>query len=211
MHFPAILILEFLGKSGTTLVMRALYRLSLFIAVVWFAGVSAHAQAEPSAYRYEGALFGGVEYSNYHASFPYASGIRMSGIGGFADWNFVGGHIGVEGAARFLRWGGFYDTNESSYLAGPRYLFPSWHRLQPYGKVLVGLGRINYPFQIGSASYFAVAPGGGVNYRFSSRWTVRADYEFQWWLNSPGYANQPNHGFTPNGVSIGVAYRFFPR
>ena len=194
-----------------TLVMHALCRLSLFTAVVWLAGVLAHAQAVPSAYQYAGALSAGVDYSNYHASFPYASGSRLTGIGAFADWNFAGGHIGVEGAARFLRWGGFYDTSESSYLVGPRYLFPRWHRLQPYGKALVGLGRIQYPFQIGNASYFAVAPGGGVNYRLNYRWTVRADYEFQWWLDSPGYANEPKHGLTPNGLNIGVAYRFFPR
>jgi opacity protein-like surface antigen len=73
------------------------------------------------------------------------------------------------------------------------------------------VGRIHYPFQIGDAIYFAFAPGGGVNYRLSYRWTARADYEFQWWLNSPGYANEPSHALTPNVVNIGIAYRLFPR
>jgi opacity protein-like surface antigen len=200
-------------SSGRLLLLRTGKKVFIWLALLLAPmGASlAHAQAAPSAFRDAASIWVGVDYSNYHASFPYASGIRMTGMGGFADWNFTGGHIGVEGRANFLRWGGFYDTTESSYLAGPRYMFLRWHRLQPYGKALIGVGSIHYPFKIGDASYFAFAPGGGVNYRLSYRWTVRGDYEFQWWMNSPGYPNQAKHGLSPNGASIGIAYRLFPR
>ena len=73
----------------------------------------------------------------------------------------------------------------------------------------MGNARIAYPYAIGDASYFALAPGAGANYRMSRKWLLRIDYEYQIWLNSPGYANEPNRGLTPNGFGVGVAYRVF--
>lgn len=69
------------------------------------------------------------------------------------------------------------------------------------------MGRIHYPYAIGDASYFALAPGAGTEYRVSRRWMLHADYEYQIWRNSPGYATEADHALTPNGVHIGVAYR----
>jgi len=66
------------------------------------------------------------------------------------------------------------------------------------------------PFGIGDASYLALAPGAGSEYRLSHRWLLRAEYEYQMWLNSPGYANQPHHQLDPNGIHIGVAFKILP-
>ena len=55
------------------------------------------------------------------------------------------------------------------------------------------------------------------NYPLTHRWILRGDYEWQIW---PSFAGPPtynrttgtvvqhNSGLTPNGISVGVAYRF---
>ncbi len=169
---------------------------------------TAQAQVVPSATGPGRALWVGAEYSNIDASFPYASGQRLWGIGGFADFHLVS-HIAVEGEARFLRFNSFQGETEDNYLAGPRYLVRRFGKLEPYAQCLVGMGKIQYPFQIGSGSYLALAPGGGANFRLSRKWTVRGEYEYQLWLNSPNIANEPSHELTPSGFHVGIAYRLF--
>jgi opacity protein-like surface antigen len=73
----------------------------------------------------------------------------------------------------------------------------------------VGDGKIHFPFAIGDASYLALAPGAGANYRLSHRWMLRVEYEYQMWRDSPGFADEPKHELTPNGFHVGVAYRVF--
>lgn len=170
--------------------------------------VSAKAQVAPSAYLRPYSLWVGAEYSNVHASFPYQSSQRLTGVGTFADINW-NGRISLEADARFLHFGGFEGSTESSYLAGPKVFIFDQGRFQPYGKFLIGIARIHYPFEIGDDSYFALAPGFGSGYRLSRRWMVRAEYEYQLWQNSPGFSNEPNHELTPNGFHVGLAYQIF--
>lgn len=168
----------------------------------------APAQVAPSAYKGPKSLWVGAEFSDVNASFPYQSGQRMEGVGAFVDFHLYP-HLGFEGDARFLRFGGFGDTKESSYLAGPKAFFFEKGRFRPFGQFLVGEGKIHYPFAIGDGSYLALSPAGGVDYRLSHRWMLRGEYEYQIWHNSPGFANEPNHELTPNGFHVGVAYRVF--
>lgn len=148
----------------------------------------------------------GVEYSNIHAGFPYQSGQRLWGVGGFADYHY-NHSIDIEVEARFLRFNSFYGETEDNYLAGPRYLVETLGKCQPYGQFLVGLGKIQYPFKIGSGQYLALAPGGGMNYRISRKWTLRGEYEYQLWPESPNFANEPAHQINANGFHVGIAYR----
>lgn len=171
--------------------------------------VPAHAQVTPSAYGAEASLWVGTEYSNVSASFPYQSGQRLQGIGIFADF-YPNNRLGLEGNVRFLPWGGFEGSTESSYLAGPKIFFFTRRQLRPYGKFLVGAGKIHYPFNIGDATYLALAPGAGAEYHLNHRWMLRVDYEYQIWHNSPGYVNVPDHQLTPNGFHLGIAYRLSP-
>jgi hypothetical protein len=171
------------------------------------AGV-ARAQAVPSATRPNHVLWVGGEYSNISAGFPYESSQRLWGVGAFADYHLTS-HIGVEAEARFLRFNSFYGETEDNYLAGPRYLAGRFGRLEPYAQCLAGLGKIQYPFAIGSGSYLALAPGAGASYRLSRRWALRGEYEYQLWPNSPNVANQASHEITPNGFHVGVAFRLF--
>ena len=170
--------------------------------------VSARGQVVPSAAGPGHSLWVGAEYSNVNASFPYQSGQRLWGIGCFADYT-VRGHIGVEAEARFLRFNSYYGETEDDYLAGPRYMIRPFGRLHPYAKFLAGLGKIQYPFQIGNGTYLALAPGAGVDYRIGRRWSLRAEYEYQFWPNSPNIAFEPAHELTPSGFHAGIAFRPF--
>lgn len=169
----------------------------------------ARAQSPPAAVGPAGQVWAGAEYSNSTASFPYESGQRIMGASGFAEV-LLNYRIGLEGEANFLPVGGFEGSTESSYLAGPWAVLSFRGRFVPYAKFLVGEGRIHYPFSIGNASYLALAPGAGVDYRVKSRWVLRVEYEYQLWPNSPGYADEPDHELTPNGFHVGLAYRAWP-
>jgi len=183
---------------------------SLLCLILVFAGalsaLPTEAQVVPAAFRGPDTLWAGAEFSLYNPSFPYQSSKKIQGVAAFADFNLYE-HFGLEANARFLSLGGFHGETEQSYLAGPRYRMHSWGKLQPWAQTLTGVATIHYPFSIGTANYFAIAPAVGVNYRLRSHWLVRAAFEEQLWLNSPGYANMPDHPLRPSGVSIGMAYR----
>ncbi len=188
---------------------RLLFSLLVLVVLIGaLAALPVRAQVVPSAYRGPDTLWAGASYLNFDASFPYQSGSRLSGAGAFVDF-FWSSHLGVEGTVRFLRFGGYAGETESNYLGGPVYRFRPIGRLRPFARVLVGNGRIHYPYDIGDAGYLAVAPAGGVSWRLSPNVAVHGAYEYQYWLNSPGYSNQPDHPLHPNGVQIGVAYRIF--
>lgn len=189
--------------------LRKICRIALpitFCTVLAFA--PARAQVVPSAYGPGASLWAGAEYSNISASFPYQSNQRLEGVGAYVNYN-LNGRYGLEGDARFLSFGGFQSSTERNYLVGPDIFFLARGRFRPYGKVLVGVGQIHYPFAIGDASYFALAPGAGTDYRLSHHLKLRLEYEYQMWQNSPGYSNEPKHELTPNGFNVGVAYRVF--
>jgi opacity protein-like surface antigen len=167
---------------------------------------SACAQAVPSANYPLRTLWVGVQYSNVHAGFPYQSSQRLSGISFFADYH-IQPRLSIEADARFLYMGGFNGQTETNYLAGPRFAIWNTGKLRPYGQFLVGLGAMHFPFNIGDGRYLALAPGGGVNYRLSRRWSLNGEYEYQLWPGSPNLSNQPAHAITPNGFHAGLAYR----
>jgi len=170
--------------------------------------VMMHAQVAPSAYRGSDTVWVGVDAAYVNASYPYQSGQHLEGLGVFADFN-MNVHFTIAASAHFLNFGGFEAETESSYLVGPKFRFRRHGGFQPYAQGLLGVGSIQYPFTIGHAHYFDVAPAAGTTYRLSSRCQLRAEYEYQVWVNSPGYANEPNHQLRPNGFHAGVAFRPF--
>jgi outer membrane receptor protein involved in Fe transport len=169
--------------------------------------LAARGQAVPTATG--PLLFLGVEYSNVHAGFPYQSDQRLWGIGAFADYHITS-HFDAEAELRFQRFDSFYGETENNYLAGPRYAVRRYGKLQPFAQCLAGVGKIQYPFQIGTGSYLAVAPGAGADYRIASRWSLTGKYEYQFWPGSPGVAGEPAHLIAPSGFHVGVAFRVLP-
>jgi opacity protein-like surface antigen len=165
-------------------------------------------QSGPAALTSTQSLWVGADFTNMQVGFPYQSNWRMSGIGTFAlyNWNHA---IGIQVEANFLRFNSFYNENQMSFLAGPRYTFLHSPKWRPYAQFSVGDVRTRYPFEIGTGNSFALAPAGGLDYNLTPRWAIHAQYEYQFLLNSPNFTDEPHFGMRPNGINLGISYRLF--
>jgi hypothetical protein len=179
--------------------MRTLLLSLCLLALGTWATQCCHAQASPAAVGPGSSLAIGGTFSQYQMDY----GKRwLGGTGVFADLNLTQ-HIGIEGEARWLRLNQFANTNETTWLAGPRVSYGYW-RLEPYVKVLAGQGHFNFPYNYASGNYFVIAPGGGLDWHAGHRWRVRLiDVEFQDW---PQFTYGNLH---PYGFSTGISYRLF--
>jgi opacity protein-like surface antigen len=174
---------------------------ALFSTVLFAATVS-HAQVAPAATKDSFSISVGGMGSMFQPDYAgegiaQTSPNRLYGVGAYGDVHFS--HwVQVEAEARFLRFNEYLGIDQNTYLVGPRIPIVNFHGLEPYGKVLVGLG--NGSFLTGSS--FVVAYGGGVDYKLSRRLTLRAiDFEYQQWHVTPT--------LWPYGGSVGLSYRLF--
>jgi hypothetical protein len=105
------------------------------------------------------------------------------------------------------------DLVERSYLIGLRYYHPVGEHFAPYVKALAGIGSTKFsnsvvwvvypgtPTDGTTSNYTTVAFGGGLDYRWKPKWTIRAiDLQYEDWLGFPGGSIHPYI------VSIGIAY-----
>jgi len=185
------------------------------------------AQNPRSAVGGEAAVWAGGGISTFNpdwgcpTSSPFCAQ-QLIGPAVFGDFN-LHDQYGVEAEARWLRWhgsGGFYEDN---YLVGPRDRALRWHGLLLWVKLEIGGGWIQTPDYPAAGSlkgsYFAFVPGGTLEYRLSRKLSVRGDYEYEIWpsfkgpptYSSNGTLNPNASGLTPNGFTIGVAYRILGR
>jgi opacity protein-like surface antigen len=129
---------------------------------------------------------------------------RLYGAGAYADARF-NRWAQIEAEARWMHFNEYQPPEspgiyQNTYSIGPRIpIVENFHRLTPYGKVLVGwatMADLN-----GKALAFTY--GAGVDYRLSRKFTVRViDYEYQQWRVVPD-------DLWPNGGSVGISYRIF--
>jgi opacity protein-like surface antigen len=183
------------------------WRMGMAIAGL-FAAAGAYGQVVSSAEGDGQSLWVGAEYANLQAGFPNGSNLRLSGVGVFGNFNWNHTY-GMEAHARFLNFNSWNGETEQDYLAGPRYTFLHRNKLRPFAAFNVGLVKIQYPFSMGTGTSFAMAPGGGVEYRLSHKWSIRGNYEYQILLNSPDFTNEPKFGIKPNGGLVGISYRLW--
>jgi Outer membrane protein beta-barrel domain len=180
----------------------------LILGAILLSSAYARAQVVPDAAVGNPLVTVGGYFSFFDAD--YAAN-QVAGPGAFIDWSpprFF--HLGLEGEGRWLNLNGANSFSEYNYLVGPRYRIPvSWRRLRPYAKVMVGAGEVNFPYHLGYGSYFAIAPGGGVDYDLRPRWKLRADYEYQFWPSAPGIPGISSGALKPNGVSAGISFQIF--
>jgi hypothetical protein len=171
------------------------------------------AQSVPAAEGPGRSIWVGAEMSTFNPDWGCKSNSPFScwdsqllGVGGFADANHLIGKIGFEGEARWLNWRGpGHGIKEATYLAGPRYQVFGRQRWSVDAKFLAGGATFHYHNT--SEGWAAFVPGATVGYRFSPRFLIRGDYEYQMW---PGFVfGNRAHGLTPNGFSAGVSYRLF--
>jgi hypothetical protein len=181
------------------------------------AAVSARAQVVPSAFAKGLSLTAGGEASVFQPDYtgfgvparaPFSQ--YLYGIGTYVDLK-VTPWIQFEGEGRWLRFNQTDGIYEDNYLIGPRlpiYRLRSWHAT-PYGKILIGYGKLNFENGNGWGRYTQLAYGGGLDIKMSKRINVRLpDVEYQQWLNWTEGTGK-SYNLFPYGVSVGVSYRVF--
>jgi opacity protein-like surface antigen len=201
-------------------------------ALLALAACSAVAQVVPSAEAGGLPLVAGGGASRFNMDCgPYTGGSTcyMNGITIWVDWNLTRlpgpvllRGLGVEIEGRDLNFAlpvflsntyfGDAGTNlrQDTGLGGLIYHYRRFHRVRPYGKVLAGLGSLDFPPLPASPATYRhddrtiTAFGGGADiHAWRSIW-VRADYEYQLWPDLFGLPNS----LTPNGVTVGAVYDF---
>jgi hypothetical protein len=191
--------------SSRSLASRALKLLALGVLA---AGTSfAHAQARATASR---LAEGQIGFSFINGNSDYARS-RFNGYGIYADLDFHHG-FGVEAEYRYMSDGDpFPQTNvyETTYQVGGRYS-RHYGRFQPFAKLLVGRGILNYPYNGANVGYNMGTIGGGTDIRIVRHVNARIDYEYQKWFSVSRNAVpfQPNDSLTPTILSGGFAYHF---
>jgi opacity protein-like surface antigen len=138
---------------------------------------------------------------------------RQVGITMWVDWRLPNmpsrlQGLGIEFEGRDIN----YST--PSYLPGHRmdtalggavYQWRHKSRIRPFGKYLMGIGSIDFPngtnYTHDTRTVFQ--PGGGADVRFWNSFSVRGEYDYQFWHAIFG----PND-LNPNGFTIGAVYDF---
>ena len=181
-----------------------LRRISLSIAIVltvfaFSVGRQACAQAVESGDAPHYLVWGGAGASGYTLQYGDRKNL---GITGWVDADTVH-RFGVEAEGRWLEYHQIANVHVETYLGGGRYHFDVG-RFQPYAKGLVGVGEFTFPYNYATGGYLVIAPGAGLDYRLSHRWSVRAvDFEYQYWP-------QFTYGaMTSVGITTGLRYRIF--
>lgn len=177
---------------------------NIFVCSVMLAATAVYAQVARSVTGGGGTFWAGGEFSRFASDF----GGVVAGPGVILDFN-VTPKVGAVGEARWMHWEGNSGQTHSDYLIGGKYRAYRWRRFDFDAKFLVGGVWINFPLDIGTGSYFAMAPGGFVDYHLNRKFLIRGDYEYQFLPSAPNIPGEPNNGLTPHGFSIGVEYRVF--
>ena len=175
--------------------------------------VGAQAQEERKTFD----VFAGYSYVRANPSTGSSDSFSLNGGSASVAYNV---NNWLSGVADF---GGYHTTNGlasgldgtlSTYLFGPRVTYRRFRRVTPFGEVLFGVAHTGGGvFSTNSQNGFAMTVGGGVDYRLSSRFSIRplkVDYlltrfnEFDTTtLNTTGRQTQNNLR-----VSTGIVFRF---
>lgn len=174
------------------------------------------AQSPPAALGPPLHLQAGAEFSAYNTD--VATNSWEYGIGAYADMN-VWRSLGIEAEGRTIHFNEVDNVRQDTISGGLRYVFHrgrlAGHPLEPYIKALAGVGSGDFPagtykYSLRQHDTFSVITfGGGLDVPLSHHLSVRAEYEYETWLDygrgHEGGLGQAN----PTGASVGMAYRFF--
>lgn len=162
-----------------------------------------------------GAGFSGFNTDVVKLPHPFEFGITA-----FADYA-LWPSLGVEVEGRTIQFNEQYNVRQDTILGGVRYVmnfdrFTS-HRILPYAKLLGGLGSADFPAGTEGAhlnrqhdTFPTFELAAGVDYRLQSRITLRAEYDYEYWLHyGKGSGTTSTGVINPNGFTVGAAYRFY--
>jgi hypothetical protein len=144
-------------------------------------------------------LSAGVMGSGYSIQYGQR---KMAGITAFVDAD-TKRRFGIEAEGRWLEYHQTANVHAETYSIGGRYHFDAG-RFSPYAKGLVGFGDFNFPYSYAYGRYLVVTAGGGLDFHWKRRITVRAvDFEYQDWPNFT-FGNMNSFG-----VNAGLRVRIF--
>ncbi len=158
-------------------------------------------------------VFAGYSYLRANPSTSSSNNFSLNGGSASVAYNF---NHWLSGVADF---GGYHTTNAfangldgtvSTYLFGPRVSYHRFGRVTPFGEALFGDAHAgaNVFAASNSQNAFAMALGGGVDYRVSSRFSIRplkVDYLLTR-FNEFNLNNRQNQNNLR--VSTGIVFRF---
>ena len=172
-------------------------------------GVPALGQVAPSA-TFRGLPIGlGFGVSSY--KLDYGPGRRMEGPAIRASAGIFHG-LGVDATARSLFMftpPGLSRMQQTTFMGGAYYKAPSIFKFRPFVGGSGGIGLIEFPSdnpRYTRDSYPVYAVNAGVEYPILNHVNLRAEYEYQWWVNY-----RRGHDLNPEGVTIGAVYYFRSR
>jgi len=185
----------------------------IFAALLFAAVLPVYSQVAPAANQGGLPIEVGAGFSDFLVDYGSA---RMGGPAAWADWYpsrlpAVLNGLGIEIAGRDLN----YDRSaglgsvlrQDTVQGGPIYTWNHFRNFRPYGKFLMGIGRLNFastgPYQHDTFGLFS--PAGGVEFHAWRHIWIRGDYEYQYWQHVFG-----PHDLTPNGFTIGASYDLRP-
>jgi hypothetical protein len=127
---------------------------------------------------------------------------KIAGITAFVDAD-TKRRFGIEAEGRWLEFHQTANVHAETFSVGARYHFDVG-RFAPYAKGLVGFGDFNFPYNYAYGRYLVVTAGGGLDFHWTRRITVRAvDFEYQDWPNFT-FGNMTSYG-----LNAGLRVRIF--
>ncbi len=192
-----LLVLSFLRdrKPSVGILLAAV----LALAILGVAPRLAQAQVQSAGDQGGLIVSAGATGSGYYLQYGQR---KMAGITAFVDAD-TKRRFGVEAEARWLEYFQTANVHAETYSIGVRYHFDVG-RFAPYAKGLVGFGDFNFPYNYAHGRYLVVTGGGGLDFHWTPRITVRAvDVEYQDWPNFT-FGNMNSLG-----VNAGLRVRIF--
>jgi len=171
----------------------------LVLAILCAGPRVAQAQVQPPGDEGGLILSAGAMGSGYSIQYGQR---KMAGITAFVDAD-TKRRFGIEAEGRWLEYFQTANVHAETYSIGGRYHFDAG-RFAPYAKGMVGFGDFNFPYNYAHGRYLVVTAGGGLDFHWTRRITVRAvDFEYQDWPNFT-FGNMNSFG-----VNAGLRVRVF--
>ena len=183
------------GTQGSRLHLAAV----LVLAILCGSSRPGQAQVQPAGDQGGLIVSAGAMGSGYYLQYGQR---KIVGITAFVDAD-TKRRFGIEAEGRWLEYHQTANVHAETYSIGGRYHFDVG-RFAPYGKGLIGFGDFNFPYNYAYGRYTVVTAGGGLDFHWTRRVTVRAvDVEYQDWPNFT-FGNMNSLG-----VNAGLRVRIF--
>ena len=131
--------------------------------LILFAAGAACAQTAPKT-----EFFVGYEYQHLNPGGTGCHGLGLNLAYNLSDW--LGG-VGDFGICRQAGLPSGLSAHNINYLFGPRLTYRNFGKWNPFGQVLLGGQHVGT--NVGSANSFAMTLGGGMDYQYNDRFSLR--------------------------------------